>query len=116
MSNPDNSILEVRRSIHISAPPQRVWQAFTTHDRMNRWWGAIISEPVAGTPAGQKLVTYEPKRDGRVVMEVGMNGSPVRYGGVIKVFEADRELGFENDWIPNQGWKAPTFVTVRLTP
>ena len=116
MTNPDSSILKVRRSIHITATPARVWQEFTTHERMNLWWGAIISEPVAGTPAGQRLVAYEPKIGGRVVMEVGMNGSPVRYGGGINVFEAGREFGFENDWIPNQGWKSPTYMTVRLTP
>jgi hypothetical protein len=45
-----------------------------------------------------------------------MNGSPMRYGGAIKVFEAAREFGFENDWIPNQGWKAPTMITIRLAP
>ena len=115
MSNPDNSVLKIRRSILVAAQPQRVWQEFTTFDRMNAWWGAIISKPVAGTPSGQKLVTYEPKLGGRIVMEVSMNGSPVRYGGVIKVFEAGREIGFENDWMPNQGWKAPTYMTVRLT-
>ena len=116
MTNPDNSVLKVRRSILVAAAPQRVWQEFTTQPRMNRWWGAIISEPVAGTSAGQRLVTYEPKLGGKVEMEVNMNGSPVRYGGVIKVFEAGREFGFENDWIPNQGWEAPTYMTVRLTP
>jgi len=116
MPNPDNSVLKVRRSILVAAAPQRVWQEFTAQPRMNRWWGAIISEPVAGTPAGQRLVAYEPKLGGKIEMEVSMNGSPVRYGGVIKVFEAGREFGFENDWIPNQGWKAPTYMTVRLTP
>jgi uncharacterized protein YndB with AHSA1/START domain len=116
MINPDDSVLKVRRSIHIGAPPQRVWQEFTAHDRMNRWWGALISEPVAGTAAGQRLITYEPRVGGHVVMEVGMNGSPVRYGGAIKVFQEGQELTFENDWIPNRGWKAPTYITLRLTP
>jgi uncharacterized protein YndB with AHSA1/START domain len=116
MTNPDNSTLKVRRSILVAATPQRVWQEFTTQPRMERWWGAIISEPVAGSPAGQRLVTYEPRLGGKVVMEVSMNGSPVRYGGAIRVFETAREFGFENDWIPNQGWKAPTHITVRLTP
>jgi hypothetical protein len=49
-------------------------------------------------------------------MEVDMGGSPGRYGGTIRTFDKDRELTFENDWIPNQGWKAPTFMTLRLTP
>lgn len=38
------------------------------------------------------------------------------YGGAIKIFEPGTELTFENDWIPNRGWFAPTFVTLRLTP
>jgi len=40
----------------------------------------------------------------------------VSYGGTIQVFEAGKELTFENNWIPNRGWAAPTFVTIRLSP
>ena len=116
MTNPDQSVLKVRRSIHIAAPPSRVWQEFTSKPRMERWWGRIRSKPVAGQPNGQYLRVYEPKLGGRIEMEVDMGGSPGRYGGVIKKFEEARELTFENDWIPNQGWKAPTFMTIRLTP
>lgn len=116
MNNPDDSVLKVRRSIHIAAAPRRVWQEFERKDRMDRWWGATISTPVAGTPAGQYLVRYEPRLGGQIVMEVSMNGKPARYGGVIRTFEVGREFTFENDWIPNRGWKAPTFMTVRLTP
>ena len=32
------------------------------------------------------------------------------------MYDAPRELTFENDWIPNQGWQAPTHITLRLTP
>jgi len=53
---------------------------------------------------------------GRIEIEVGMDGAPARYGGVIRTLDAGRELAFENDWIPNQGWKTPTFITLRLTP
>jgi len=116
MNNLDESVLKVRRSIHIAAAPNRVWQEFTSKDRMDRWWGATISNPVAGTPAGQHLVAYEPRPGGKIVMEVSMNGEPARYGGVIHTFEAGRELTFENDWIPNRGWKTPTYMSIRLTP
>jgi uncharacterized protein YndB with AHSA1/START domain len=116
VNNPDHSILKVRRSILLSANPQRVWREFTSKEDMDRWWGAIISEPVAGTPAGQHLVIYEPNLGGRIVMEVSMDGEPARYGGVIDVFAAGREFGFENDWIPNRGWNAPTYMSIRLTP
>jgi uncharacterized protein YndB with AHSA1/START domain len=115
VTSPEDSVLKVRRSIHIAATRERVWQEFTSKNRMDGWWGATLSKPVAGTPAGQYLVTYEPRLGGRIVMEVSMDGEPARYGGIIQVFEAGREFGFENDWIPNQGWKTPTYVTVRLT-
>lgn len=116
MTNPDTSILKVRRSILIGAEPSRVWDEFTSHERMNGWWGALIAEPVAGTPSGQRLVKYEPKIGGAIIMEVVMGGSPARYGGVVKVFDPGREMTFENDWMPNRGWKAPTYMTVRLSP
>ena len=116
MTRPEDSVLKVRRSIHIAEAPQRVWQEFTSKDRMAGWWGATFSKPVAGTSAGQYLVTYEPRLGGQILMEVSMDGEPARYGGVIRLFEVGREFGFENDWIPNRGWKAPTYVTVRLTP
>ena len=83
---------------------------------MNGWWGRVRDKPVAGQPNGQHLRTYEPKLGGRIEMEVDMDGSPARYGGVIKTFDKDRELTFENDWMPNQGWAKPTFMTLRLTP
>lgn len=67
------------------------------------------------TPKGQRLVAYDPPA-GRVEMEVMLDGKPARYGGRILAFEPGRELTFENDWIPNQGWRAPTRITIRLTP
>jgi len=108
------SILVVRRSIHIKAPPERVWREFETFERMNGWWGALIGPPEGGKPNGQKLVTYEPRKGGHVEMEVSLDGEAARYGGTIIVFDAPRELTFENDWIPNRGWLQPTFITIRL--
>jgi uncharacterized protein YndB with AHSA1/START domain len=114
--NPEHSVLRVRRSIHIKASPDRVWNEFTTFELMDRWWGARIGDPVAGTSKGQFLLEYTPRVGGRIEMAVDMGGQRVRYGGDIKVFNASRELTFENDWIPNQGWTAPTYVTLRLAP
>src|SRR6185369_13247820 len=59
-TNPDDSVLKVRRSIHVKASPQRVWGAFTTMERMDRWWGAKRGNPVGGQPTGQWLIAYEP--------------------------------------------------------
>jgi len=114
--NPEDSVLRVRRSIHIKAPPDRVWDEFGSFERMNGWWGARIGDPKAGTSMGQFLLEYSPHVGGRIVMAVDMGGARMRYGGEIRVFDAARELTFENDWIPNQGWIAPTHVTLRLSP
>ena len=110
------SIMVVRRSIHIKAPPERVWREFEDIERMKSWWGVLIADPVAGKANGQRLVEYEPRTGGRAVMEVELDGEPVRYGGSIVVFDEPRELTFENDWIPNRGWLQPTLITIRLTP
>ena len=111
-----DSVLVVRRSIFIDAAPERVWEEFTTFDRMNRWWGATAGDPVAGEANGQRLELYEPREGARIEMEIGSgDGGPLRYGGRIDVFDAGRELSFEADWIPNQGWLAPTRMTIRLS-
>jgi len=49
-------------------------------------------------------------------MAVNWDGARVSYGGEIKTFEPPRVLTFENDWLPNRGWLAPTYITLRLTP
>ena len=116
MSNPDSSILKVRRSIHIAVPPPRVWQEFGSKARMDLWWGKVVGKAEGGQPNGQHLKAYEPRLGGPIEMEVDMDGSPGRYGGAIEAFGASRELTFQNDWIPNTGWKAPTYITLRLTP
>lgn len=116
MTDVSQSVLVVRRSIHIRATPERVWEEFRDFERMNGWWGLTLGPPEAGTPNGQRLKIYEPHLGGRIEMEVLFDGAPVRYGGKIIVFEPGRELTFECDWIPNQGWLHPTFLTIRLTP
>ena len=113
---PEESPLRVRRSIHVRAAPERIWQEFLGFERMNGWWGARVGDPQAGTSKGQYLIEYAPRVGGRAVMAVDWDGKRVSYGGEIKVFDAARELTFENDWIPNLGWKAPTFITIRLSP
>lgn len=116
MSNPDNSVLKVRRSIFIAAASARIWEEFADHAHMDRWWGAKKGNPEAGKPMGQYLMLYEPKIGGRIEMEVNMGEERGRYGGKIVTFTPSKELTFQNDWIPNTGWKTPTFMTVRLTP
>ena len=96
--------LAVRRSALINAAPERIWREFETYERMAAWFGV-----------GHRLLRYEPKEGGDVLLEVDIKGQPMRYGGRIVVFEPGREVTFENDWIPSQGWKEPTLITIRLT-
>lgn len=112
---PEASPLRVRRSILIQAAPARVWREFESLDRMNGWWGKASGSAEAGTSQGQWLDAYEPREGGDIRMAVMWDGARVSYGGTIKRFALGRELTFENDWIPNRGWKAPTFITLRLT-
>ena len=113
---PEDSVLKVRRSIHIKAPPSKVWEAFTSFERMDSWWGFMTGDPQAGTSKGQFLDKYEPRIGGRIEMAVMWDGARVSYGGEIKVFSPGAAFTFENDWLPNRGWTAPTYVTLRLTP
>jgi len=116
VNRPEDSALFVRRSIHVNALPEHVWREFQSYERMNLWWGKVIGETKAGTPQGQRLLTYQPCVGGQVEMEVNWDDAPVRYGGPIVTFDANRELTIENDWMPSRGWKHPTYLTVRLTP
>ena len=98
-------VLAVRRSVLINASPERVWQEFLTFDRMRRWFGT-----------GHTLLRYEPRQGGWVELEVDISGAMTHFGGRVVVFDPSRELTFEDDWIPNQGWAVPTYLTLRLTP
>jgi hypothetical protein len=71
--------------------------------------------PRAGTSQGQWLDEYEPREGGRIRMSVMMDGERASYGGAIRTFVPTRELTFDNDCIPNQGWAQPTLITLRLT-
>ena len=107
-------ILAVRRSVLINAPPERVWQEFGTLERMQAWFGYTWED---GGRRGHTLLKYEPRLGGMVELEVMVHGKERRrFGGPIVVFEPARELTFEDAWIPNEDWEAPTYITIRLTP
>jgi uncharacterized protein YndB with AHSA1/START domain len=114
--NVEDGVLKVRRSVLINAAPQHVWEKFTAFKLMESWWGYCTGDPQAGTSKGHFLDKYEPRLGGRIEMAVNWDGERVAFGGEIKAFVAGRELTFENDWIPNRRAKAPTCVTIRLTP
>ena len=109
--------LVVRRSILVAASPERVWREFETHERMARWWGVLRDPPEIGKPNGMELVTYEPRAGGMLEMRIKNDDGCWRFGGAITIFDAPRELTFENNWFePEMGHAAPTYITLRLTP
>ncbi len=100
------SLLHVRRSILIQAPPERVWQEFQSFDTINAWFGR-----------GHQLHTLEPRLRGRVEMSAEIDGVRRSYGGSVIVYEPARELTFDNNWRDAPlAWPVPTFLTIRLTP
>jgi uncharacterized protein YndB with AHSA1/START domain len=105
--------LHVRRSILIDAPPDRVWREFATFDRLVEWFGT-----------GHTLHVFEPRVGGRVDLSVVLDdggghatvGKDRHYGGRIVVFDPQREITFESNWLDaDMRWPVPTFITLRLT-
>ena len=99
------SSLNVRRSILIQAPPERVWQEFESFDRFAAWFGQ-----------GHELHKFEPKLGAQVEMSVEIDGERRHYGGPVVVLEREREVTFESNWGGPDAWPVPTFFTIRLTP
>ena len=96
--------LHVRRSSLIQATPERVWQEFTSFDRLAAWFGR-----------GHQLEAYEPELGGQVLLSVEINSAKRPFGGRILIFEPARELTFSSNW-ESDGWPVPTLITLRLTP
>jgi uncharacterized protein YndB with AHSA1/START domain len=96
--------LHVRRSSLVQATPERVWQEFTSFDRLAGWFGL-----------GHQLEVYEPELGGQIQLSVETGGARRPFGGSVLVFEPARELTFSNNWL-SDGWPVPTLITLRLTP
>ena len=98
--------LNVRRSILIHAPPERIWKEFESFERMSAWFGT-----------GHTLTKYEPRVGGLVKTDAGhhSDGERLLFAGRVTVFDPPRELTFEQDWL-GHGWTAPPLITLRLTP
>jgi uncharacterized protein YndB with AHSA1/START domain len=98
-------LLNVRRSILIQAPPERVWQEFESFDRFKAWFGQ-----------GHELHQFEPKLGAQVDLSVTIDGEQRHFGGPVIVLERAREVTFESNWESAHAWPLPTFFTLRLTP
>lgn len=96
--------LHVRRSGFIEASPARVWQEFSTFERLCAWLGR-----------GHTLHTFDLKVGGRARMSVVIDGVQEFFGGQILVFEPERELSLSTQWEGAMATPSPRFWTIRLT-
>lgn len=95
--------LHVRRSALVEATPARVWEEFSSFDRLANWFGI-----------GHQLEVYEPALGGQLKLSVEFASGKRAFGGEVLVFDPARELTFSNNW-EEDGWPVPTFITLRLT-
>ena len=95
----------VRRSGHIQASAERIWQEFSSLDTLKAWFGV-----------GHTLQRYEPGLNGAIDLSVVVDGEELHFGGPICVFEPGQELSAEINWSGSNAWPAPTYWTIRLTP
>jgi uncharacterized protein YndB with AHSA1/START domain len=97
----------IRRAAFMRATPERIWEEFTTYERMKAWYGT-----------GHELTLYEPRVGGLVETSIG--DQPTYARGEVLVFDPWRELTFEQRWIGpdwnGHEWAAPARVTILLTP
>ena len=98
------SNLHVRRSTLIAASPERVWEEFTSFDRLAAWFSQ-----------GHRLEAFEPRKGSRIELSVEIDGERRRFGGDVLVFDPGRELSFEDNW-EHDGWPTPAWITIRLSP
>jgi uncharacterized protein YndB with AHSA1/START domain len=98
-------LLHVRRSIFIETSPARVWEEFESYAKLDAWFGL-----------GHALHAYAPILGGNVDLSVPSGEERAHYGGPIIVFEPARELTIENNWVGENRWPVPTFLTIRLEP
>ncbi|MEM7017762.1 MAG: SRPBCC domain-containing protein [Pseudomonadota bacterium] len=103
--------LHMRRSIFIQAIPSRVWQEFTSFERINAWFGH-----------GHQLHKFEPRVGGTVDLSIendmgidACEDGRVHFVGEVLIVEPEREVSFKTDWQPKP-MLVPSLWTMRLTP
>jgi len=87
----------------IAAPPEKVWEVFSTTDNMHKWLG---------------LLGYQPQVGAEYIMHVDAPEGKVDFFGEVIVFDPPRELAFS--WTQQEEGKPPwpvsTLVTITLDP
>lgn len=96
--------LHVRRSAFVDAAPARVWEEFTTRERLAAWYGH-----------GHVLERFAPTIGSEVRLSVEVDGANRRFGGRLLVYEPARELSYESNWHGEGAWPVPLLHTLRLS-
>lgn len=81
------SWLNVRCSIFILVKFVRVWEEFVLFEMILMWFGF-----------GYMFYGFEFRLGGFVCMSVELDGEEYFYGGLIMIFEFEREVFFEVNW------------------
>ncbi|NJN50875.1 MAG: SRPBCC domain-containing protein [Gammaproteobacteria bacterium] len=96
--------LHVRRSIFIEATPKRVWQEFTSFERIKAWFGL-----------GHTLHALDPTEGAVADLSVEIDGQRRHFGGAVLSVDPARELTIASNWQGAEAWPTPTYWTIRLT-
>lgn len=98
---PDN--LSIALKIDIAAPPEKVWEVFSSAKNVQSWMG---------------MIGYQPKVGSEYIMHVDAPDGKVDFFGEITTFDPPRHLAFT--WTQQeegkQPWPTATLVTIKLTP
>ena len=79
--------LYIRRAVFIDASPARVWEEFTSFERIHGWLGI-----------GHTLHQLEPQVGGTADFSIDLDGSEEHFGGPVLVVNPQSELTFEVRW------------------
>lgn len=95
--------LSIALEIEIAAPPDKVWEVFSSAENMQSWMG---------------MLGYQPKVGSKYVMHVSAPDGKVDFFGEVTTYDPPRELAFT--WTQQEQGKPPwlisTLVTIKLTP
>lgn len=94
-------LLTIELKIEIKAPPKKVWQVFSSAERMQKWMG---------------LLGYQPKVGSEYIMHVNAPDGKVDFYGEVTTYDPPKELAFT--WTQQeagkQPWPVSTLVTLKL--
>ena len=98
----------IRRAAFVRASAERIWEEFTSLERMRAWYGT-----------GHTLTAYEPEVGAFVETTWVIDGVTHCARGEVLVVDPCHELTFEQLWIGTDwrgdAWRAPAKVTILLT-